>query len=31
MSIGSCIHYAYVATQDAHAVAAGSPGFWAGR
>ena len=30
MSIGSCIHNACVATQDAHAVVAGAPGFWAG-
>ena len=30
MSIGSCIHNACVAIQDAHAVAAGAPGFWAG-
>jgi hypothetical protein len=30
MSIASCLHNACVATQDAHAVAAGAPGFWAG-
>lgn len=30
MSLASCIHNACVATQDAHAVAAGAPGFWAG-
>jgi hypothetical protein len=30
MSLASCIHNACVATQDAHTVAAGAPGFWAG-
>ncbi len=30
MSIGSCIQTACVATQDAQAVMAGAPGFWAG-
>jgi hypothetical protein len=30
MSIGSCIQTACVATQDAQAVMAGGPGFWAG-
>ena len=29
MSIGSCIQTACVATQDAQAVIAGAPGFWA--
>lgn len=30
MSLASCIHNACVATQAAHTVAAGAPGFWAG-
>jgi hypothetical protein len=30
MSLASCLHNACAATQDAHAVAAGAPGFWAG-
>jgi hypothetical protein len=30
MSLASCIRTVCVATQDAHAVVAGAPGFWAG-
>jgi hypothetical protein len=30
IALPACLHNACVATQDAHAVVAGAPGFWAG-